>query len=156
MRKKKRERLNDIGAGDRYRAHIVRYVKELFPAAPISKKKDSFEPHSSYYDEADRIPDNIEYIVHKNKSAVSRKGVIAILPAFNEEISIGSMVLHAREHAERVIVVDDGSSDRTAEIARFAGAEVIRHPKNMGKGAALKTGFDLAGERCKGHCNNGY
>ena len=110
----------------------------------ISKKKDPFEPHSSYYDEADRIPDNIEYIVHKKKSAVSRKGVIAILPAFNEEISIGSMVLHAREHAERVIVVDDGSSDRTAEIARFAGAEVIRHPKNMGKGAALKTGFDLA------------
>ena len=79
-------------------------------------------------------------------SKVSRKGVIAILPAFNEEISIGSMVLHAREYAERVIVVDDGSSDHTAKIARFAGAEVISHPKNKGKGAALKTGFDLAGQ----------
>ena len=82
----------------------------------------------------------------KKELAVSRKGIIAILPAFNEEISIGSMVLHAREHAERVIVVDDGSSDRTVEIARFAGAEVIRHLKNKGKGAALKTGFDLAGQ----------
>ena len=112
----------------------------------FSKKKHSFEPYYCNYDEADRISDNIEYIVHKKKSAVSRKGVIAILPAFNEEISIGSMVLHAREHAERVIVVDDGSSDRTAEIARFAGTEVICHPKNRGKGAALKTGFDLAGQ----------
>ncbi|NJD52080.1 MAG: glycosyltransferase family 2 protein [Candidatus Methanoperedens sp.] len=112
----------------------------------ISNKIDSFEPDDCNYNEADRITDNIDYIVHKKRSAVSRKGVIAILPAFNEEISIGSMVLHAREHAERVIVVDDGSLDRTAEIARFAGAEVISHTKNMGKGAALKTGFDLAGQ----------
>ena len=112
----------------------------------ISKKKDSFEPHYFDYNEVDRKPDNIEYIVHKKRSAISRKGIIAILPAFNEEISIGSMVLHARDHAERVIVVDDGSSDRTAEIAAFAGAEVIRHTKNMGKGVALKTGFDLAGQ----------
>src|SRR5659263_787160 len=105
----------------------------------ISKKKDSFEPHYFDYNEVDRKPDNIEYIVHKKRSALSRKGIIAILPAFNEEISIGSMVLHARDHAERVIVVDDGSSDRTAEIAGLAGAEVIRHTKNMGKGVALKT-----------------
>lgn len=110
----------------------------------ISKKNESFEPHSSNDDEDGKIPDSIEYIVHKKKLAASCKGVIAILPAFNEEISIGSIVLHAREHAEQVIVVDDGSSDRTSEIARFAGAEVIRHPKNMGKGVALKTGFDLA------------
>ena len=112
----------------------------------ITKKKDSFEPQYRDYDKTDRISDNIEYVEHKKISAVSSKGIIAILPAFNEEISIGSMVLHARDHAERVIVVDDGSSDRTAEIAAFAGAEVIRHTKNMGKGVALKTGFDLAGQ----------
>uniref|UniRef100_UPI0039B98FC9 glycosyltransferase family 2 protein n=1 Tax=Albidovulum sp. TaxID=1872424 RepID=UPI0039B98FC9 len=84
-------------------------------------------------------------VCFNKKKELAVKGIIAILPAFNEEISIGSMVLHARDHAERVIVVVDGSSDRTAEIAGLAGAEVIRHTKNMGKGVALKTGFDLAG-----------
>ncbi|MCZ7355886.1 MAG: glycosyltransferase family 2 protein [Candidatus Methanoperedens sp.] len=67
--------------------------------------------------------------------------ITAILPAFNEEVSIGSMVLRSRQHADRVIVVDDGSTDNTAEVARLAGAEVIRHPKNLGKGWALRTGF---------------
>ncbi len=70
--------------------------------------------------------------------------ILAILPAYNEEVSIGSIVLHARQHADRVIVIDDGSSDRTAEMAKLAGAEVIRHPFNKGKGAALKTGFKEA------------
>jgi glycosyltransferase involved in cell wall biosynthesis len=73
--------------------------------------------------------------------------IAAILPAFNEEVSIGSVVLRTKRYADRVIVVDDGSSDRTAEVAELAGAEVIRHPKNRGKGAALKTGFEcLDGE----------
>jgi glycosyltransferase involved in cell wall biosynthesis len=71
--------------------------------------------------------------------------ITAILPAYNEEISIGSVVLHARQHVDNVVVVDDGSKDRTAEVAELAGAEVIRHPRNMGKGAALKTGFNYAG-----------
>jgi len=75
-------------------------------------------------------------------------GIAAILPAFNEEVSIGSMVLRARRYADRVIVVDDGSSDMTAEVAEQAGAEVIQHPENRGKGAALKTGFEsLNGEK---------
>ena len=65
--------------------------------------------------------------------------ITAILPAYNEEVAIGSVVLRARKYADRVIVVDDGSSDRTAEVAEMAGAEVIRHPQNKGKGAALKT-----------------
>jgi len=59
--------------------------------------------------------------------------ITAILPAFNEEVSIGSMVLHARQHADHVVVIDDGSKDRTSEMAKLAGAEVIRHPKNMEK-----------------------
>ena len=68
--------------------------------------------------------------------------ITALLPAYNEEVSIGSVVLRTRQFADRVIVVDDGSSDRTAEVAALAGAEVIRHPENRGKGAALKTGFE--------------
>lgn len=69
-------------------------------------------------------------------------GITAILPAYNEEVSIGSVVLRTRKYADRVIVIDDGSLDNTAEVAEMAGAEVIRHPQNMGKGAALKTGFE--------------
>lgn len=69
-------------------------------------------------------------------------GITAILPAYNEEVSIGSVVLRTKQYVDRVIVIDDGSSDRTAEVARLAGAEVIRHQQNRGKGAALKTGFE--------------
>lgn len=68
--------------------------------------------------------------------------ITALLPAYNEETSIGSVVLCTRKYADRVIVIDDGSIDRTAEVAALAGAEVLRHPQNRGKGAALKTGFE--------------
>jgi glycosyltransferase involved in cell wall biosynthesis len=68
--------------------------------------------------------------------------ITAIFPAFNEELSIGSVVLRTRKYADRVLVIDDGSTDRTAEIAELAGAEVIKHPANQGKGAALRTGFE--------------
>jgi Glycosyltransferases involved in cell wall biogenesis len=54
------------------------------------------------------------------------------------------VVLGARQHALRVIVVDDGSQDKTAELAKLAGARVLVHPQNLGKGAALKTGFRAA------------
>ncbi len=67
-----------------------------------------------------------------------------MIPAYNEEKTIGSVVLGTRQHALRVIVVDDGSEDRTSDIARLAGAQVIVHPSNQGKGVALKTGFHAA------------
>ncbi len=67
--------------------------------------------------------------------------IAALLPAYNEEVSIGSVVLRTKQYADRVVVVDDGSSDHTAEVAALAGAEVIRHKVNQGKGAALRTGF---------------
>jgi glycosyltransferase involved in cell wall biosynthesis len=70
--------------------------------------------------------------------------ITLILPAYNEEISIGSVILIAKNYADHIIVVDDGSSDRTASIARKAGVEVIVHEKNTGKGGALKTGFAAA------------
>ena len=73
-------------------------------------------------------------------------GVIAIIPAFNEELTI-SMVVHlTAKYVDRVIVVDDGSSDRTAEVAELAGAEVIRIDKNRGKANALITGIQKAKE----------
>ena len=65
-----------------------------------------------------------------------------LLPAYNEEVSIASMIILSENYADEVIVVDDGSNDRTAQIAEKTNATVIRHEKNKGKGAALKTGFD--------------
>lgn len=67
--------------------------------------------------------------------------LIVIIPAFNEERFIGSVVLQARRQADAVIVVDDGSNDATAEIARLAEGLVLRHERNLGKGVALNTGF---------------
>jgi glycosyltransferase involved in cell wall biosynthesis len=67
--------------------------------------------------------------------------IVVVIPALNEERFIGSVVLQARLYADRVVVVDDGSTDATAEVARAAGAEIVSHPCNRGKGAALNTGF---------------
>ncbi len=73
-------------------------------------------------------------------------GVVAVIPAYNEEVAIGSVVLRARRYVDMVIVVDDGSTDKTAEIAELAGAEVIRLEKNCGKAYALMEGFRRAKE----------
>ena len=72
--------------------------------------------------------------------------VIAAIPCYNEERFIGSVVLKAREFVDQVIVVDDGSTDDTARIAEAAGALVIRHEVNMGKGIAMNTAFQWAKE----------
>lgn len=72
--------------------------------------------------------------------------LVAVIPAFNEDRFIGSVVLKARRYVDRVIVVDDGSQDETAWIAEAAGAEVIRQP-NGGKAAALNTGLAAAQAR---------
>jgi len=77
--------------------------------------------------------------------------VVAVVPAYNEELAIGSVVLEARKHVEEVIVVDDGSTDRTAEIAGLAGAVVLRLDQNYGKAQALMRGFDF-GEAERIHC----
>jgi glycosyltransferase involved in cell wall biosynthesis len=65
----------------------------------------------------------------------------AIIPACNEARTIGDVVAGIRRLVDRVIVVDDGSNDATAERARAAGAEVIVHGANRGKGMAVRTGL---------------
>ena len=65
----------------------------------------------------------------------------AVIPAFNEAASIAAVVSGVRDAVAHVIVVDDGSSDATAEAARRAGAEVLVHPENLGKGHAVRTGL---------------
>ncbi len=70
--------------------------------------------------------------------------IIGAMPAYNEEKSIAKTVLRMKKHVERVVVVDDGSSDATSEIAEALGALVIKHPENRGYGGALQTLFETA------------
>ncbi len=73
----------------------------------------------------------------------SDHAVCAVIPAFREAATIAPVVEKVIRHCP-CIVVDDGSEDETARVAREAGATVVRHEVNRGKGAALRTGFDLA------------
>ncbi len=67
--------------------------------------------------------------------------VCALIAAYNEERHIAEVVRGALEHVAQVIVVDDGSTDATAARARSAGAIVLRHERNQGKGQAIRTGL---------------
>ncbi len=71
----------------------------------------------------------------------------ALIPCCNEAARIREVVGAAREHLSTVIVVDDGSTDDTAALASAAGAKVVRHATNRGKGAALRVGFQHARDR---------
>jgi len=72
--------------------------------------------------------------------------VVVGIPAFNEATMIAQVVLEAQKHADVVVVCDDGSSDGTGAIAKRLGAEVIRHERNMGYGASIKSLFKRARE----------
>lgn len=71
-------------------------------------------------------------------------GVWLVIPLFNEASVIGDVVRDARRTFPHVVCVDDGSADGSAEAAASAGAVVVRHPVNLGQGAALQTGFEYA------------
>jgi glycosyltransferase involved in cell wall biosynthesis len=68
----------------------------------------------------------------------------ALVPAYNEEKNIYELIRRLKKMKFNVVVVDDGSKDRTYELAKKAGAIVIRHKKNKGKGEALRTAFRYA------------
>src|ERR1044071_10356747 len=70
-----------------------------------------------------------------------RSQTAAVIPAYQDEKHIGDVARRTRERLDHVLVVDDGSTDRTEECAREAGAEVIVHSQNHGKGEAIKTGM---------------
>jgi glycosyltransferase involved in cell wall biosynthesis len=74
-------------------------------------------------------------------SAVNRETVAAVIPAFCEEKHVGPVVQRTLLQIDHVLVVDDGSPDQTAATARAAGAEVIVHERNQGKGASIMTGL---------------
>jgi glycosyltransferase involved in cell wall biosynthesis len=70
-----------------------------------------------------------------------RSQTAAVIPAYQDEKHIGDIVRRTRAQLDHVLVIDDGSTDQTSQRAREAGAEVIVHSENRGKGEAIKTGL---------------
>ncbi len=80
-------------------------------------------------------------MMERDSLAHIRSQTAAVIPAYQDEKHIRDIVRRTRERLDHVVVIDDGSSDQTAQRAREAGAEVIVHDENRGKGEALKTGL---------------
>lgn len=78
------------------------------------------------------------------KDSISCSNVVLIIPAYNEGGAIKETISSIPEHFTNIICVDDGSSDDTAAQIRETRAELIKHPINLGQGAALQTGIDYA------------
>lgn len=89
---------------------------------------------AKYYQVPGRLP----------RTMPGAKTKVAVIPAYKEELTIASVVLLAKKHVDTVIVVDDGSPDRTSELADAAGAKVVRLEKNAGKAKALAIGLAAA------------
>ncbi len=67
-----------------------------------------------------------------------------VIPAYNEESKLAEVLCGVRKYVSNIVVVDDGSSDRSYDVARDEGVLVLRHPINRGQGAALATGIEFA------------
>ena len=87
--------------------------------------------------------DQNRLIIH-SKNHRPDKYSLAVVPCYNEEATIGSVVLKTKRHVDEVLIVDDGSTDDTVKIAKEAGATVISHKTNKGKSSGIKTGFKYA------------
>ncbi len=74
----------------------------------------------------------------------SRMRTLVAIPCFDEEVAIGSVVLRARQHADEILVIDDGCTDSTVKVARDAGATVISHGARKGKGQGIKSALKYA------------
>lgn len=78
-----------------------------------------------------------------SEPSATKPNILAMIPAYNEEVGVADVVRGAMEFMP-ALVVDDGSRDRTAQLAEEAGAVVVRQVPNQGKGAAMRAGFRYA------------
>ena len=97
-----------------------------------------------FQDEFDGATKPANHSIGAAMLGTSTHGTMVAIPAYNEELTIGSVVARARRHADRVVVIDDGSDDATAYVAELVGAEVFRHLTNEGYGSAIRDCFEIA------------
>ena len=79
---------------------------------------------------------------HKGVAEIFK--ILVAIPYYNEGLAVGSVVLKASRHEDEVLVVDDGSTDDTVEVAEATGATVVAHGMNKGYGAAIQSCFTYA------------
>ena len=84
--------------------------------------------------------------IHIDTLSKAKPFIVVGIPAFNEEQTIARVILESQKYANKVVVCDDGSTDYTAKIAESLGADVVRHVKNGGYGASIKSLFERAYE----------
>lgn len=123
-------------------AREASYPGVLWQADPASRV--DFKASVNALQTSDRYATQVDYMDSEPSDNVARSsvGIVIGIPAYNEEVGIGSVVVEAKRYADEIVVVDDGSSDRTVQVADRAGATVIEHAENRGKGAALRTLFE--------------
>jgi len=78
------------------------------------------------------------------KHKIKNSKVFIIIPAYNEEKTVGKVIEKAKRYCKNIVVVDDGSEDKTEKIAKQKGVYVLRHVINLGKGASVITGSEFA------------
>ena len=81
---------------------------------------------------------------------IKKKIIIAVIPALNEEKTIENVLINTKKYVDKIILVDDGSTDNTAKISEQY-ANVIRHSKNQGYGKSINDGFELAKKKRSRH-----
>lgn len=92
----------------------------------------------------DELLEESPRVVGSDQELGQRPKTMAAIPAFNEEKTIGSVLIGTQMYVDEVVVVDDGSTDGTGKIAEQAGATVLRHEENRGYGASIRTCFEYA------------
>jgi DNA-binding response OmpR family regulator len=134
--------LTALDSGD-YAAQALNFAHDDYMRKPYSNR-ELLARIANLMNSA--MPKHTRLNLTTRQNRLINMAITVVIPAYNESRFIGSTVLKASSYANTVIVVDDGSCDNTAEIAEAAGAVLVRHKCNKGKGAALNTGFCKARE----------
>ncbi|WP_415380168.1 glycosyltransferase family 2 protein [Halosimplex sp. TS25] len=124
---------------------LERYKEELAIAASVRDFESIIVPSPDceriIYDETLKTidEDSMQLDPVTERTAERADDIIVGIPAYNEEVAIGSTVVKSRQFADSVVVVDDGSTDATVKVAQDAGARVVELETNSGKGKAIQT-----------------
>jgi len=110
----------------------------------ISEVALSNVPHDDWLEKNLETEKTKIKITPQDEQDKDAKHTLVAIPCFNEESTIGSVVLKAKQYVDEVLVIDDGSNDNTARVAEYAGATVLRHGGNHGYGAAIQSCFKYA------------